>query len=127
MKEHLKYFLIIILAAAIGHLIAYKLVHVPRQLEVVVILSLLLFYPILRRPLIGLYTVFIVSPFIPYIRRLYYLIYARPSIDPLIMIGDLFLVFILLGLFFEFREKKGRFEEISAYIRMIFFYFVLIH
>ncbi len=124
MKEHIKYYLIVILAAIVGHLIAYKLVHIPRQLEFVVILSLLLFYPILRKPIIGLYAVFIVSPFIPYIRRLYYLVYDRPSIDPLIIVGDLFLVFILLGLFFEFQERRGRYEEISVYIKIVFVYFV---
>lgn len=124
MKDHLKYFLIVIFAAAVGHLIAYKLVHIPRQLEVVVILSLLLFYPILRRPIIGLYAVFIISPFIPYIRRLYYLLYERPSIDPLIMIGDLFLVFILSGLFFVFRERRGFYQETTVYIKIVFFYFI---
>lgn len=124
MKDHLKYFLIVIFAAAVGHLIAYKLVHIPRQLEVVVILSLLLFYPILRRPIIGLYTVFIISPFIPYIRRLYYLLYERPTIDPLIMIGDLFLIFILSGLFFVFRERKGFYQETTVYIKIVFFYFM---
>lgn len=124
MKDHLKYFLIVIFAATVGHLIAYKLVHIPRQLEVVVILSLLLFYPILRRPIIGLYAVFIISPFIPYIRRLYYLLYERPSIDPLIMIGDLFLVFILSGLFFVFRERRGFYQETTVYIKIVFFYFI---
>lgn len=124
MKEHIKYYSIVIFAAVVGHLIAYKLVHIPRQLELVVILSLLLFYPILRKPIIGLYAVFIISPFIPFIRRLYYLIYDRPTIDPLIMLGELFLVFILLGLFFEFQERRGRYETISVYIKTVFIYFI---
>lgn len=124
MKSRLTHFLIIILAALIGHFIAYKLIHVPGRLELVAILSLLLFYPILRRPLIGIYAVFIISPFIPFIRRLYYLLYERPSIDPLIIIGDLFLAFILLGLFFEFRERRGRDLGTALYIRIVVIYFL---
>lgn len=124
MKKPITYYLIVILAAVVGHIIAYKLVHIPRQLELVVILSLLLFYPILRKPIIGLYAVFIVSPFIPYIRRLYYLVYERPSLDPLIMIGDLFLAFILLGLFFEFQERRGQYEEIAVYSKIVSIYFI---
>ena len=123
MKDRFKYFLIVVFAAVVGHLIAYKLVHVPRQLEVVAIFSLLLFYPILRKPVTGLYAVFIVSPFIPFIRRCYYLIYERPTIDPLIMVDDLLLVFILSGLFFEFRERRGFYQETSVYIKTVFFYF----
>ncbi len=124
MKERLTHIAFLLLALAIGHFIAYKLIHVPRQLEVVVIASILLFYPILRMPLIGLYAVFIISPFIPYIRRLYYLIYSRPDVDPLIVAGDLLLVFILMGLFFEFRERKDRGYAASVIVRSIFIYFV---
>lgn len=124
MKERLKYLLIIILAILIGHFIAYKLVHIPRRLEVVIIASLLLFYPVMRRPIIGLYTVFIISPFIPYLRRLYYLVYPRPSLDPLIVVGDIFLAFILLGLFFEFREREDTGHATTVLIRTVFIYFL---
>lgn len=124
MKNHYTYYILVTAAAFIGHFIAYKLVHIPQQLEFVIILSLLLFYPILRKPIIGLYVIFILSPFIPAIRRLYYLFHDRPTIDPLIIIGDLCLFFILLGLFFEFKEDRVRYQGVNAYIRIIVIYFV---
>jgi hypothetical protein len=124
MKEQLKYLAILICAALLGHFIAYKLVHIPQRIELVVIISMLMFYPVLRRPIIGLYAVFIISPFIPYIRRLYYLSYERPSVDPLIILGDLFLAFILLGLFFEFRERRSQEQPSPKIVMVIFIYFI---
>lgn len=124
MKAQATKFMLIACILVIGHLIAYKLVHIPGQLEVVAILSLLLFYPILRQPIIGLYVIFIIAPFIPYIRRLYYLLYTRPKIDPLIVVSDIILIFMLLGLLFEFRENKNRYSGASGYIRVIFIYFI---
>ncbi len=124
MKEHLKNLAILLFAALTGHFIAYKLVHIPRRLELVIIIAALMFYPVLRRPIIGLYAVFIVSPFIPFIRRLYYLSYERPALDPIIILSDLFLAFILLGLFFEFRERKSQEQSSPGIVMVIFIYFV---
>ncbi len=124
MKERLTHIAILLFAAAIGHFVAYKLVHIPPQLEVVVIATVLLFYPIMRRPLIGLYAVFIILPFIPFFRRLYYLVYTRPDLDPLIVVGDMLLVFILMGLFFEFRERRDQGYGAAIIVRVIFIYFV---
>ncbi len=123
MKKHLKHLAILIFAALIGHFIAFKLIHIPGRLELVIIIAILLFYPVLRRPLIGLYAVFIISPFIPYIRRLYYLVYERPEVDPLIIIGDLFLAFILLGLFFEFKDRRSQEHATTRLPTVIFIYF----
>lgn len=127
-RNYISEFLIFILAAGIGHVIAYKLFHIPDQLEFVGILAILLFYPIFRRPVVGVYVVFILSPFIPYIRRLYYLAYERPSIDPLIALSDIFLFFILTSLFFEFRARKQEKYQhgITGYMRLILLYFVIL-
>ncbi|MFP4415840.1 MAG: hypothetical protein ACLFSB_01060 [Chitinispirillaceae bacterium] len=107
-----------------GNLIAYKLIHVPMRLELVGLFSLILFYPILRNPLVGVYAMFIILPFIPHLRRLYYLLYSRPSLDPLIIIGDILIVFILIGLFFEFKEHYDRYRPVRAYIVIIICYFL---
>jgi len=123
MNRYLRYFLFILLGAGLAHFIAYKLVHIPRQLELVVILSALIFYPILKRPVIGLYLVIAVAPFIPYIRRLYYLVYTRPAIDPLIMVEDILLIFTLAGLYFVFKERRGSNQGVSFYSNLVLFYF----
>jgi hypothetical protein len=124
MKEQLTKLMLLACILVVGHFIAYKIIHIPGQLEVVIILSILLFYPILRKPIIGLYAVFIISPFIPFVRRLYYLLYTRPKIDPLIVVSDILLIVILLGLLFEFRENKNRYSGAHAYIRVILIYFI---
>lgn len=124
MKSRILNIAVILFAISIAHFIAYKLVNIPGQLEVLLLLSLLLFYPILRRPIVGAFIIFTVSPFIPYIRRLYYLKYSRPTIDPLIIFGDIILVIILLGLFFEFKERLDRNHPTSVYMKIVIIYFV---
>jgi hypothetical protein len=124
MKDRLLNIGVILFAVVVAHIIAYKIVHVPGQLEVLILASALLFYPILRRPLFGAYIIFIVLPFIPFLRRLYYLKYARPALDPLIIFGDIVLIFILLGLFFEFKERLDRKHPTSVYMKIIIMYFV---
>jgi len=108
----------------VGHLIAYKMFNIPQRMEFVAILIGLLFYPIIRNPLVGVYSVFVISPVIPLLRRLYYLSYARPKTDPLIIIGDALLAFILLGLYFEFKERAEEQKKVAPYIRVIIVYFV---
>jgi hypothetical protein len=124
MKSRIINILVIVFTVLVAHFIAYKLVHIPRRIEVIAILSLLLFYPVLRRPLVGVFIVFGLSPFIPHVRRLYYLKYSRPDIDPLIIFGDIILIIILIGLFFEFKERLDRNHPTSVYMKIIIMYFV---
>lgn len=119
---------LLLIIALIGNFIAYKIIHVPAQLEMTVILGIFLFYPILSSPRVGLYILFIIAPFIPFIRRLYYLQYDRPSVDALIIFGDLLIVLIIAGLFFVFREK-GLFERNLKKIQLtvlIYFIYLLV-
>ncbi len=124
MNKRVLNILVIISTILVAHFIAYKLVHIPGQLEVLILVSLLLFYPVLRKPIAGAYIVFAISPFIPYVRRLYYLKYSRPTLDPLIIFGDVILIIILLGLFFEFKERLDRNHPTSIYMKIIILYFV---
>ena len=123
MKRKLAYVAIVVAVAIVGHFVAYKLVHIPRRLEMVVAVGLLLLYPIIRNPLVGVYASFLVLPFIPYARRLYYLAYARPALDPLIAVGDVLVAVILIGLFFEFRERRDQNSDIAGYMTMVMLYF----
>lgn len=124
MLEKFKQLTPFLLAAIVGHLLAYKIVNIPMQVEVIVILGLLLFYPFIRRPIIGVYTIFIISPFISFIRRLYYLIYSRPDSDPLIILPDLLLFFAMAGLFFELKDKREEGWLSSKFTTAIFIYFL---
>lgn len=91
-----------------GIFIAYKIVHIPLQLELVLLITTILFYPLIRQPSTGIYLIFIIMPFIPFIRRLYYLLHQRPSIDPLIALGDIITSLTFIGLFFTFKAQKDK-------------------
>ncbi len=116
-----------LLAIAIaGHLLAYKIVHVPAQLEMVVLFAILIFYPVLRHPQFGIFLLFSILPFIPFLRRLYYLQYARPASDPLIIVGDLTIFLIMTGLFFEIKDKINESRSRINYAIIIYFFYVLL-
>lgn len=124
MKKRLLGILGLIALMLVGHGIAYYIVKIPTQFEVVALVGLAFFYPIVRNPLVGMYCIMIIAPFIPFARRLYYLTYSRPEIDPLIMLSDLLLAFMLMGLFFEFRERAGEDKSIRKYLIAVIVYFV---
>lgn len=107
-----------------GHLLAYKVVNIPAQLEMIIIFSAIIFYPVLRFPKTGLYLLFIIMPLVSFFRRLYYLQYARPFADPLLVTGDVLIVFITAGLYFEFRRQKDEQNYRSQISRWVFIYFV---
>ena len=113
-----------ILLAFAGHFIAFKLLHPPQQLEFVILLTIALFYPVIRYPMFGLYCVFLLLPFVPFIRRSYYLLYSRPIIDPLIAIGYIIIALILIALFFELRERRGIENRMKMIRNLITVYFV---
>ncbi len=109
---------------ALGVFVAYKMVHIPGQSEMVVLVVALLLAPIFRFPLLGVYAAFVLSPFVPFVRRLYYLLYGRPGVDPLIMMTDILVAVVFVGLFFEFRERFRDDRRNGFYLRLIFFYIV---
>jgi cell division protein FtsW (lipid II flippase) len=123
MKKNAVMALVLIGIALAGNLIAYKMFHVPRQTEMIVLFVLAVAYPILRNPLFGVYAVFLLLPFVNYARRLYYLVYMRPGIDPLLMTGEVLLALIMAGLFFELRERGEKDREIKLFRLMVFMYF----
>jgi hypothetical protein len=65
-------------------------------------------------------------PFIPFLRKLYYLQYARPAADPLIVIGDLLIFLMIAGLFFEFRDKLHEPKSKITYMILIYIMYALI-
>jgi hypothetical protein len=111
-----------------GNFIAFKMVHLPNQMQFVVLLGLLMFYPVFRYPLVGVYFMFILLPFVPLIRRLYYLAYSRPAVDPLIVIGEIILAIMIFGLFFVLREhiQKGTFRQGITFLVMVYFLYMLL-
>jgi hypothetical protein len=123
-KHFLRNGLILMAIAAAGNFIAYNIVHVPTQLELVVLMGITLTYPIIRKPVIGIYLMFIIMPFIPYIRRLYYLVDQRPTVDPLIAAGDIIIAMTFTGLFFVFRDHQDEGSRAKGVNNLIVVYFV---
>jgi hypothetical protein len=109
-----------------GHFLAYKIVHVPAQLEAVILFIAMISYPVLRIPYLGVLLLFAIMPFIPFFRRLYYLQYSRPSADPLIIIGDLLIFLTMTGLFFEIKDKLNEPKSKLTYILIFYIVYVLI-
>lgn len=110
--------------ALLGHFIAEKMFNVPAQRDLVIIFGIAFFYPVLRHPVFGIYLLFFIMPFVPFFRRLYYLQYARPLADPLIIIGDLIITFIIIGLYFEFRARKDSHNVNRTFNNIVIIYFL---
>jgi len=111
-----------------GCFLAYKIVHIPLQLEVTLLFTAIMFYPILRQPATGVYLLFIIMPFISFLRRLYYLLHQRPGIDPLIATGDLLTIVTLTGLFFAFREERAD-QPVAPVVKnciTVYFFYLLL-
>lgn len=123
-QRFLKPLLFILFIGIIGNFIAYKIVNIPKQLEFVILISLFMLYPIVKFPTVGIYSIFILLPFIPFLRRLYYLQYSRPKVDPLIAIQDILILFTIIGLLPLFKKeltfKNNHFSRKLCWI--IFFY-----
>lgn len=128
MKKNLLTALFFIAIIIAGNFIAFKMVHLPNQMQFVVLLGLFMFYPVLRYPLVGVYLMFILLPFVPLIRRLYYLAYSRPTSDPLIVIGEIILTIMMFGLFFILREQiqQGTFRQKIAFLVVVYFLYMLL-
>jgi O-antigen ligase len=124
MKNKVIVFLQIALIALAGHFIAYEMFHIPKQAEFTAIFGMCLFYPVIRVPLVGVYAIFALSPFIPFVRRLYYLVYGRPGNDPLIVLGDLIVIMVFIALLFEFRRGLSDDKTVKRFIAFVGFYFV---
>ncbi|MBN1758694.1 MAG: hypothetical protein JW863_10270 [Chitinispirillaceae bacterium] len=110
--------------AAAGNFIAYKIVHIPTQLELVVLMTAALTYPIIRKPAIGIYLMFTLMPFVPHVRRLYYLVDQRPKVDPLIAAGDIIIAITFVGLFFVFREQRNEENRAKGAVNLLLTYFI---
>ena len=126
-KRLLRNGVFLIIVAAIGNFIAYNIVHIPPQLQMVLLLAAAIIYPIIRKPVVGVYLIFTLMPFISHIRRLYYLVDQRPTIDPLIATGDLIITLTFIGLFFVFREQQdeeNRARGVSNFFLGYFIYLV---
>lgn len=109
-----------------GVILGRMLVSIPDQWEVTILLSGLLFYPVLRYPVVGVYFIFAVLPFVPYFRKLYYLMYQRPSVDPLIILGDVTAAMVIGGLYFVFKERREYDYPVRKYTRLITIYLVYV-
>jgi hypothetical protein len=124
MVKNIFIFLALVMVAVAGHFIAYKILNPPAQLEFVVLLAIVIIYPVVRYPIVGLYSLFIFLPFVPFIRRLYYLLYARPDYDPLIAIGYLLIALMLMGLYFDLRERSYHDSRVIMIRTAILYYFI---
>ncbi|MFW5784929.1 MAG: hypothetical protein ACOCW1_01980 [Chitinispirillaceae bacterium] len=122
-KRTLPYFCSLLIISG-GVYLGRMLVNIPDQWEVVILFCAIAFYPVFRYPVVGIYILFTILPFIPYFRKLYYLVYQRPSVDPLIMLGDIVAAMIICGLYFVFRERREYDYPVRVFSKIIVVYLV---
>lgn len=118
------FFVLILLAAGIG--IGYKLVLVPKREEVVFFIFIVSLLPILKYYKIGVVLIFILAPFIPWIRRVYYLAYARPQTDLLILVPDIILVITIIGYLFATMNDTEEDPLINKLKKVLVLFFVFL-
>ncbi len=109
----------------IGDIVAKKIFNIPTRLDVVVFIAILVFIPVMKFPISGIFFLVIVPPFIGFIRRVFYLFYDRPSSDLLIIIPDLMIVMLFIVLFDRIRKGehiKSEDDTVVKWIWIFFFY-----
>ncbi len=104
--HNIKKILAILLLGILGVFIGYKIVQIPTRIELVIGICIISIIPLLKFYSKGIYLLFIVYPFIPFIRRQYYLGYSRPEVDLLIIIPDIILTTTFIGYLFYFKDKQ---------------------
>ncbi len=108
--------------AAFGIFAGSRIVNIPRREELILFVLVLSFVPILKFYRAGLYALFFVPPFVPYVRRLFYLAYSRPEIDLLILLPDSILVLTLIGFFLATAGEKEENGFVLRMKRLLIFY-----
>ncbi|OGJ87428.1 MAG: hypothetical protein A2268_14870 [Candidatus Raymondbacteria bacterium RifOxyA12_full_50_37] len=116
--------LFVALAVTAGQLIAKKIFDIPTRRDVLVFFILCCAIPVLKFPRLGIYLLFAFVPFIPLIRRVYYLLYVRPTNDLLLLIPDAIIAFLTLVYFDRLRKREKTFLEDPAVGPLLWIYFV---
>jgi hypothetical protein len=115
-------------AVAVALYISLKIIHVPSRKDVVFFFALAAFLPILKYPMIGVYYLFLIPPFIPMFRRFYYLFSQRPEQDLLHVISDIVVV-ILFAVCFDWIRKRIKVKtddsRLMVWVWVFFFYQLL--
>ncbi len=104
-----------------GWFIASRIANIPTRFEIILIVVSLSFIPVLKKPMWGVYCVLIVSLFVNFFRRLYYLLYERPKFDIFLILTDVILVLILLSVFLVYRKRGNPEIEVKIVYPIIIF------
>jgi hypothetical protein len=107
----------VIIVVVGGHFIAKKIFDIPTRKDVLLFLGVILFIPVLKFPKIGLYYLFLVPPFIPLLRRVYYIVSARPENDLLHLISDAVVILLMAVLLDQVRKgQRVKYDDRTLYI-----------
>jgi hypothetical protein len=90
----------------LGHFIAKEIFDIPSRKDILIFITLALFIPVLKFPISGVYFLFLIPPFIAFVRRFYYLFYERPGNDLLLIIPDVVVVLLCVVLFDRIRKGE---------------------
>ncbi|MFH0920020.1 MAG: hypothetical protein V1913_06625 [Fibrobacterota bacterium] len=98
--------LFLLVALALGPFIAKKIYHVPTRLDLLVFVTLLILVPVMKYPTVGVYFLILVPPFIPLLRRFYYLFYDRPGNDLLLILPDVVVMLLFILYLDQVRKRR---------------------
>ena len=90
----------------LGHFIAREIFDIPSRKDILIFITLALFIPVMKFPISGVYFLFLIPPFIAFVRRFYYLFYERPGNDLLLIIPDVVVVLLSIVLFDRIRKGE---------------------
>jgi hypothetical protein len=107
-----------------GFLIARKIASVPTRRDVVAFISSVLLIPIIKFPVFGLAMLCILPLFIPWIRRLFYLMSERVVNDPLLLIPDIIAALLVLALIDKLR-KGERLKSVDSGLQLWLLLFIV--
>ena len=124
--ENGKKLLSVLLLVVLGIYIGSRIVQIPKREEFVVIILALFMLPLLKHYRTGIILLTLIPPFIPLIRRTYYIVYARPETDILILIPDIILLLSFAGYLFASTDEKEENAFVAKVKSVLIIYLVFL-
>ncbi len=108
------------LIAALGILFAYKMVNIPSRTEIAIFAIGIFLIPALKYPKFSTYYLLTFPLFVPFFRRLYYLVGERVQTDPIMLISDGVMIAFLASLILLWIYNKERCRDILSALIVAF-------
>jgi hypothetical protein len=120
MKTLTKEYLFLPLIALLGFGFVYRLMHIPSRAETAVFCIAFFLIPTLKYPKLGVYYLFCLPLFVPFFRRMYYLVSERPALDYLMLISDGVMGGLIMALLLLWILNKERSTDLFSILIVLY-------